>query len=29
VSRSTEVIEEIVLISDTASAPPFFAARAG
>ena len=29
VSRSTAVIEEIVLISETASAPPLFAARAG
>jgi hypothetical protein len=29
VSRLTEVIEEIVLIRLTASAPPFFAARAG
>ncbi|MEC7300362.1 MAG: hypothetical protein VXW43_16975, partial [Pseudomonadota bacterium] len=29
VSRFTEVIELIVLISDTASAPPFFAASAG
>ena len=29
VSRSTEVIELMVLISDTASAPPRLAARAG
>jgi len=28
-SRSIEVIEEIVLINETASAPPFFAALAG
>ena len=28
-SRSTETIEEMVLIKDTASAPPAFAARAG
>ena len=28
-SRSTETIDEMVLISDTASAPPFLAARAG
>ena len=28
-SRSIEVIELMVLISDTASAPPFLAARAG
>src|SRR5260370_41026591 len=29
VSRSTPVIELIVFINDTASAPPFFAPRAG
>src|ERR1700744_6488982 len=29
VSKSTPVIELIVLINETASAPPFFAARAG